>query len=350
SVAPEPTADRYAVSSRVMSPPPALTSPPMPQAQPAASSLAYATLSEEDNKPLLAQAEPAYLPPLSAPKRPPADAPVPATAYPVVKAQPEGPVPSYMDLGTRSGIDAGVQGYYYEYREYQPVDANLHGAKLGFTGTGTMTFNHGVFGMIDGRYGFGDVNYHGSGFSKNHDDEVWEIRGLAGMDFNYRTFSMSPYFGIGYRNDYSDDRGITTTNAAGYRRENDLWYVPLGVMPRFRIDSRSRITSKFETDLVVHGNQRTYLTDFYPTDPIINNTQGSGVGLRAEISYETPNWSIGPFINYWNIDTSTVTFYKENSPGECAAIGAGAAPCTNSGVEPHNYTIETGVQFKYHFF
>ena len=254
-----------------------------------------------------------------------------------------------MGLGTRRGIDLGVQGIYYRYRE-SSLDVTELGPMVGFTAAGTYTFGPGLFATLDTRYALGDLDYRGSCTSDDNWNDMWEVRGLVGMDYyNGGNISLSPYTGLGFRDLYDDNRGRTTINAGGYRRENQIYYLPIGVMPRMKLEEGSRITSLLEYDILLHGSQTSYLSDAGFGDPNIENQQHSGFGIRANIMYETPWWSVGPFLNYWDIDKSKDKTFLDTSSSTCTALG-GSAPCVLTGNEPKNHTYEMGVQFKIHFF
>ncbi|MDX2028705.1 MAG: hypothetical protein SFW62_08720 [Alphaproteobacteria bacterium] len=254
----------------------------------------------------------------------------------------------YMSLRTRPGLDIGLQGFAYDYRE--PSLMKLEGYKLGIDGQATITFAKDYFATADVRYAFGEVDYssNGTGTLDNLWDDFVEARALVGRDFvfseflGFPQFSVSPYTGFGYRFLYNDLRGTTSTNHSGYRRENEMIYIPIGVKPRWRLNANSRLTSTLEVDIMLDGQQTSYFSDISPGEPDVRNQQDSGVGLRADIMYEYGQWSVGPFVNYWNIDDSQVKI--SNSPGSIC----GGSPC--SWIEPANNTLEAGIKFKYHFY
>jgi hypothetical protein len=222
------------------------------------------------------------------------------------------------------------------------------GYPLRFDVKGTLAYQ-GFFGIADIGYMFGDADYSGTGTLNSTGFDSWDVRGLLGKDFNItREYSLSPYFGMGYRTLFNDIRGTTSDGSIGYRRYNQLYYLPIGVFPRTHIDTNSRLTASFEYDFLLHGNQTSYLADINAGDPNMNNGQSSGYGLRGDIMYETKTWAIGPFFNWWSIDASKQKTAIDNSSITCA--GVGGPPCLLTTQEPANHTFEIGVQFKYHFF
>jgi hypothetical protein len=268
-------------------------------------------------------------------------APPPPIAPPPVNTMPVKTIP---------GIDFGLQGSHYEYNE-PGLGVTDSGAKIGVVTSATAAFGPQFlyFATLDFRYAFGQVDYKGSGDKKNEDDNLWEIRGIAGRDFTWNeTYDLSPYLGFGYRHLANDARGITSSGASGYRRESQYFYVPLGVKPRIRIDGNSRLTANIEYDQFIHGQQTSDLSDAGLGLPDITNQQDSGYGFRGELMYETDNWSFGPFFNYWNIHGSAIKNSTVLSSTGCAALRT-SAPCALSGTEPQNNTTEYGIQLKYRF-
>ena len=254
----------------------------------------------------------------------------------------------YMGLETRSGLELGGQFFYYSYEE-PSLSVSETGELVEFLASGTAKLGDGIFGTAEASYMLGDADYTGSGTLAGTGVDSWEFRGLIGKDFMVLPeYSLSPYVGIGYRTLFNDARGTSSTGAPGYRRYNELFYLPIGVYPRTHIDTNSRLSGMLEFDYVVHGLQTSYLSDVNRGDPNISNSQTSGYGIRGNIMYETKTWSFGPVFTYWNIDQSKSNTTIDNSPITCA--GVGGPPCILSGYEPANNTFEAGVEFKYHFF
>jgi len=240
------------------------------------------------------------------------------------------------DLATASGLDLGLQISDYQYEE-PSLNVKLTGPKFGINALLTGKFSQNWFVTADLRGAFGYSDYSGSGTQNDNFEDLWDIRGLIGHDFFLSTFSLSPYLGIGFRDLYSDDRGVTSTGAHGYRRENQLFYVPIGIEPRFRVMQGARIATDIEFDPVIEGTQSSTLSDANVGFPNISNTQKFGYGIRGDIMWEANRWSAGPFFNYWSIQQSNTTCATGPTYGLC-------------GYEPTNHTFEVGAQFRYHFF
>lgn len=244
---------------------------------------------------------------------------------------------SGFNLGSRTGFEVGGQISYYRYQEHvreHPEFIHEIGPKFGITATGTKVFGNGIFVAGDLRFAFGANHYSsaGSGTADGKQDYLGDIRLLGGKDFAFSShpIEISPYLGLGYRNLYNDLRGSTSTGALGYRRDSQYLYLPVGVTPRFGLTDNSRLAINVEYDWLIQGWQASYLSDASSSLGDIYNKQNAGYGLRGSIMYEKAAWSVGPFFDYWNINQSDIV----------GSLGA---------FEPHNQTIEYGLQARYHF-
>src|SRR5262249_15174807 len=151
----------------------------------------------------------------------------------------------------------GAGGAYYNYEE-ESLGVEETGAMFTGNVAGTLTFNQSWFATLEGRYGYSSVDYSSSsGKASGDPTQLWEFRGLIGRDFEGETYDLSPYLGFGYRTLYNDARGTTDLGAKGYRRHNELYYLPFGIHPRTHLDSFSRLTATIEFDYVLHGLQKS---------------------------------------------------------------------------------------------
>jgi len=270
--------------------------------------------------------------------------PVLPQPVPTVEPQPEDPI----SLLTQSGLTLGAHFGRYRYQENVVPDEefmHLSGYRGGVSVEATQALEYGLFITGDTRFTYGENTYVGSGTSENVDDQVWEMRALFGKDFVLAdapgfeggAFTLAAYTGFGYRHLYNDSRGETSSGAVGYRRTSEYLYMPIGITPRFRLDQGSRLSTTFEFDYLLQGLQTSYLSDVTPLDPDIENKQKAGYGLRANAMYETSKWSVGPYVQYWNIQNSAGTVFYD-------LLGNGFV-----GHEPHNYTLEYGMRGTYRF-
>ncbi|MGE3623439.1 MAG: hypothetical protein AB7H77_06170 [Bdellovibrionales bacterium] len=243
----------------------------------------------------------------------------------------------YMGLETRSGFEVGLSIANYRYRE-PGINVTTEGPLYGATFEAVTKLGQDFFLSLDTKGNVGWLDYTGSGTASGEENWILDVRGLIGKDFVFEQFSLSPYAGFGYRYLHDDARGLTSTNAAGYRRSNQLYYIPIGIHPRTHIDSNARLSATLEYDLLIQGTQKSYLSDAGFGDPDIVNLQKSGYGLRGDIMYETSWWSVGPYFNFWSINTSNQTI--ASSPNSTC----GGTTCV--WYEPYNHTVEAGVQLK----
>lgn len=236
-------------------------------------------------------------------------------------------------LSTTDQYELGVQALDYQYKE--PGVMSNKGSKFGLTA--------GFAKRLDGwnlsgeaRIATGNVNYNGSGTMSGKPDRLWEFRLVAGEDYAFENFGLTPYAGVGYRTLFNDLRGFSSTGMRGYRRYSEYLYIPIGLTHRFQTGDDARLSTSLEFDYLAYGNQKSALSDTQVglNDPV--NKQRKGYGLRLSSTYEAPNWSLGVFYNYWNIrdsDTSRLSFF--------------GVPTNIIVWEPKNNTNEFGLQLKY---
>jgi hypothetical protein len=236
-------------------------------------------------------------------------------------------------LATRRGFELGAQLAQYHYEE--PSFAQFTGSRAGIVGAYTFPSSwNRAFLRIDGRGSYGSLKYQGSGTQDSVPDLIVEARGVAGMDFPSGSgVSLSPYLGVGYRHLYNDSRGYTSTNAAGYRRYSNYLYAPVGMTIRFDLGKRWVLAPTFETDIFIRGKQKSRLSDANVGFNDVTNTQKHGGGYRASLMVEKDHLAFGAWMHYWDIKDSDVQ-----------PVGLG-----RSGLEPANWTRESGIEFRYRF-
>ncbi|MDP3142414.1 MAG: autotransporter domain-containing protein, partial [Candidatus Omnitrophota bacterium] len=194
---------------------------------------------------------------------------------------------------------------------------------------------------LEGRGAWGKVDYDG-GLSdgtpytiNNIDDYMWEFRGLAGADFSiFKAVTLTPYTGMGYRY-LNDDSSI---DPAGYRRESNYIYSPVGVEITTPLKNGWLVGATLEYDYFWKGTQKSHLGDFLAGLDTLENAQDKGYGLRGSIKVqkrvEKIDLVIEPYIRYWNIDKSNVK-----------SITYSGTPIGLVGWEPKNNSTEFGIRF-----
>jgi len=237
-------------------------------------------------------------------------------------------------LATRPGWEIGLQGAHYRYEE--PGFMSLTGNRGGLTAAYNFTDARGAFSRIDIRESYGRLKYESTstGSANSIPDLIVEGRVVTGWDFFLgQSFSFSPYAGLGYRYLYDDPRGYSSTGAAGYRRESNYIYAPLGFTARVHLGSRWVLAPTLEADVFLRGLQTSRLSDANVGLHDVINTQDSGRGYRGALMLEKDHWALGAWTHYWWINDSDVQ-----------SVGAGLA-----GQEPRNRTRESGLEIRYRF-
>ncbi|MDD2324899.1 MAG: autotransporter domain-containing protein [Alphaproteobacteria bacterium] len=238
-------------------------------------------------------------------------------------------------LETPTSVEAGLQGSAYHYEETS-LGVLTEGEEVGVNVVGQAAFGDGWFVRGDARLSFGQVDYKGSGTSEDEPNHIAEVRATIGRDLIWNSFALSPYIGIGYRYLNNDGRGDTSTGAWGYVRRSQYLFAPIGLQPRMMFPNGDILSVTAEFDPLLRGWQDSLLSTT-PGYPDLHNPQKGGYGVHGDVMYKTGNWSFGPFLNYWNINQSEIA---------CAA-GTYYYGC---GYEPHNHTVEAGLQFRYQLY
>ncbi len=241
-------------------------------------------------------------------------------------------------LLTREGVEIGGQVARYHYEEPGLID--ITGNRAGVVGV--FTFVNPVprlFTRIDVRESYGSLKYEGSGTINGVPDWITEARIVSGKDFlPGESISLSPYVGLGYRFLYNDLRGYSSTGNVGYRRYSNYSYAPIGLTSRISIGEQWVLAPTLEYDFFINGRQTTQLTDSgIPGSADFTNEQKKGHGYRAYLMVESDRWAFGPWIHYWNIETSDTV-----PAGTLNGI-------PQVGTEPHNWTREVGFEIRYRF-
>jgi len=166
---------------------------------------------------------------------------------------------------------------------------------------------------IEGRLGFGDVDYDGSYMdgtplkANGNDDLVVDIRAMWGMEWQPAKVVDAFYAGVGYRY-LADDSSF---QPGGYLRESNYLYIPIGSRVDFVFETGWALGLTGEFDLLLVGYQVSHLDDVDPGYPQVRNWQWPGIGLRGAASLQYRGRSlhvaISPFVRYWWIAESDVS-------------------------------------------
>jgi hypothetical protein len=245
---------------------------------------------------------------------------------------------SSVNISTQSGNSLGLTISGYQYKE-PSLDAVINSALVGIDYTGTYAFGNDWFIRADARYAYGSAKYTGSGTQSNIPYSYYDLRGLFGYDFSFSElggFVLAPYAGIGYRYLFDNQAGQTTSGANSYNRSSNYMYLPIGVTHRMTINDVHKLETAFEYDYLIQGTQVSHLSQAAPYLPDVTNQQFRGYGLRLSSMYQFSEWSVGPYITYWNIQNSNVVTQP---------ITVGKTVYRLSAQEPANTTMKQASRF-----
>lgn len=238
------------------------------------------------------------------------------------------PVVSLTGNQQQNQIEVGTEISHITYKE--PGVMKEKGMMFGIVGS--YAYRSKFMLKADGKFSYGQVDYTGSGTMDNIDDYMLELRGVGGLDFPVlKASTLTPYMGIGYRylNDDSSGR-VSSTGAWGYERESNYIYSPVGIEAVTGLENGWSIGATAEYDAFWWGKQISHLGGVIVGLNNVENTQRKGYGVRGSIKLmkkgEKLDFTIEPFIRYWNIresDVATVTYYG-------TIIGYGYEPDNNS--------------------
>ena len=250
--------------------------------------------------------------------------------------------------------EVGSEIFYYRYQEPNPVGVKIFGPMYGYYADYTYrpagpNFLNNLLAnaySLQTRYATSsDLDYKGSGIVKGKHDDALEFRGLIGKDYFIGTDSRAtPYCGFGYR--YLFDRGNGEINAQGYGydRKSHYYYLPLGGDLSMAMPHHWEITYNAEYDILLHGLQKSYLSDGDQFtghhNPNITNSQDRGFGLRGSVKFlkrtSLVDFYVEPYVRFWNIESSSV-------------VTASVDGAVGQWVEPKNNTTEIGSKFGIQF-
>lgn len=193
---------------------------------------------------------------------------------------------------------------------------------------------------IDARFMIGEVDYtsNGTGSLDGIEDYLFEIRGLMGYDIPvFEVSRITPFFGLAYRYLNDDSGGLrTTTGAAGYERESNYIYIPVGIEFFTPFDNGWSFTASVEYDFFVDGKQKSHLGDAVAGLNTVENDQKKGMGVRGSIKIkcesESFDFFVEPYVRYWDVDDSEI------SPITFSGVLVGF------GLEPENNSLEAGAR------
>jgi len=233
----------------------------------------------------------------------------------------------------------GLELFPYSYKE--PNLMKMHGLFYGINGAYSFYLGKDYFLQLEARVAGGKTNYSSSttgSKSTKTPNKLLETRILYNRYFQVRkNMDLNPYIGLGFRYKEDHEKGKSTTGHIGYLRKSNYYYVPVGLSMNYNLQQGWGLHISGEYDIFLEGKQKSYLS--FKT---IKNNQTKGYGLRSELllekTFDNYIFSIGPYINYWNIKNS------EPDPVFCRACRV-----YHYFNEPKNTTQETGIKVKFTF-
>jgi hypothetical protein len=236
-------------------------------------------------------------------------------------------------------FEIGPELSYIQYKEPDIMDEK--GPSIGVSGS--YAYHNQIMARIAGRFSYSRVDYDSqdTGSISGINDYGYEVRGLLGYDFTpSKTFTISPFVGVGYRYLCDDVSGKTTTTGhMGYKRESNYFYSPIGIEAAKKISKKWSCGASAEYDFFWTGKQTSYLGNVVKGLDKLENDQKGGYGWRASLfvsrATRRATYALEPFVRYWNIDKSDAKgiTYRRYQTGWV-------------GWEPENNSTEYGLKIK----
>ena len=231
----------------------------------------------------------------------------------------------------------------YQYRE--PAVMKNSGDKFALFLMASHDIADDQFIRADFHYATGKVEYaadtaYAAATASSKPDWYLETRALFGRRYAFSGSSVAPFIGLGYRYLSNDLRGINSLGQSGNRRQSQYIYLPLGLTHRLQLSNDSHWNTEFEADLLLHGTQSARLSDAGQGVADVSLPQRRGYGVKISLAYERNHWSVGPFLEFWDISRSDTAGLIQN----------GGAIYSNGNQllyqEPHNRTLEAGLRVR----
>ncbi|MEB0140407.1 MULTISPECIES: hypothetical protein [unclassified Undibacterium] len=231
----------------------------------------------------------------------------------------------------------------YQYRE--PAVMKNSGDKFALFLMASHDIASEQFIRADVHYATGKVDYaadtaYAAATASSKSDWYLETRALFGRRYAFSGSSLVPFIGLGYRYLSNDLRGFNSLGQSGNRRQSQYIYLPLGLTHSLQLSAQSRWNTELEADVLLRGTQSARLSDAGQGVADVSLSQRHGYGLKISMAYEKDNWSLGPFLEFWDISRSDTAGLLQN----------GSAVYSNGNrllyQEPHNRTLEAGLRVR----
>jgi hypothetical protein len=224
------------------------------------------------------------------------------------------------------------------FRYQEPGVMENHGVLYGVAAAYTHYYQEKLqpkLFRVEGEFALGEVEYEGSlmdgtpyTMDGNHDYLV-NVRLLWGSLWQSHAWENQFYAGFGYR--YLNDD--STQDPAGYERQSNYLYVPLGLRAYHGLGGNWLFGLGGEFDILLIGLQISGIPESETDPSTVTNWQSPGFGARGTLELrhraQALDLAVAPFIQYWWVDDSS----------------------TSSGgwYEPRNNTLQYGVNLIWRF-
>ena len=227
-----------------------------------------------------------------------------------------------------STIDFGFSFFYFDYKEdlTAPLKSTERGWIPGVYGSYEYSQKSGLYARVFTSYAAGDMTYDGSSdgltppvvpisFSDSR-QKLLKIEGNLGYSFPFRgQGTITPFTGYGFR--YWERGQSRITPTFKHAQEDYYWsYLPLGVRIDYPVNSKWRVGSTLQANLMFSGRMKAHLSQIgeADTDPEFNLGNDLGFYIDLPVRYSlSSRWSLAmtPWYEYSSIrESNHVKVYK----------------------------------------
>lgn len=235
----------------------------------------------------------------------------------------------------KHSLELGTETSYIKYEEpcLMKETGSMYGIVGSYTYRGPVFILNKAMLKAEGKTAWGQLDYTSpiSGGMKDISDWLLELRGLAGYDFEVRNlfplvWTITPYFGIGYRYLNDDSSGkITSLGDSGYERESNYLYSPVGLEVIADLKNNWLIGATAEYDIFWRGIQKSHFDWAGFPELVLENKQDKGYGLRGSVKVQKKGQKIDlivePYVRYWNIKQSKMSLIGYEPKNNSTEIG-----------------------------
>lgn len=250
---------------------------------------------------------------------------------------------------TRSGLEVGIEGFGYGYREF--VDGDLliqdKGSMAGLHLSYVQPLARGLFvrGILAGAAGEIDYDPLDEPVIEDIEQRTGRLEAHLGYDVRLgRYTTLTPFVGYGFRllEDLSAGRS-TASGLRGYDREITYHYVPVGLAVRIPVGARPSLTVSAQYNHLIGGSALSKFAELDSRVPNVELDFTGGHGLEASAMLSVPVGrhaiNVGPFIRRWSIaDSEDFSIANPDDPTEVLVLR-----------EPENRTTEVGLRVSFSF-